>query len=102
MVVDAISPGLAILYSAFSNSMSQEQLDAFMSKVKTNADLQSKLKSSNSLDDVRSIAKDHGHEIDSSAKLSPLSSEELEEVAGGWCGNACTNWKATNGAGTGC
>nr|WP_186541171.1 Nif11-like leader peptide family natural product precursor [Synechococcus sp. BIOS-E4-1] len=82
--------------------MSKEQLDAFMAKVKTNADLQAKLKDSNSLDDVSGIAKEHGHEIDASAKLSPLSSEELEEVAVGWCGNLCTNWKATNGAGTGC
>ena len=102
MFVDDIFDQIRYFELVILKSMSKEQLDAFMAKVKTNADLQARLKNSSSLDDVRGIAKEHGHEIDASAKLSPLSSEELEEVAGGWCGNACTNWKWSNGAGTGC
>ena len=82
--------------------MTQEQLEAFMSKVHQDKSLQERLKNSGSHDEACAIAKEHGHEISADAKLKPLSDDELEEVAGGWCGNLCTNWKATNGAGTGC
>ncbi len=83
--------------------MTQEQLKAFMSKVHQDKNLQERLKNSSSHDEARAIAREHGHEISTDAELQPLSDGELEEVAGGgWCGNACTNWKATNGMGTGC
>lgn len=82
--------------------MTQEQLEAFMSKLHQDKSLQERLKNSGSHDEARAIAKELGHEISADAELKPLSDDELEEVAGGWCGNACTNWKETNGAGTGC
>ncbi|TCD55376.1 Nif11-like leader peptide family natural product precursor [Synechococcus sp. BS56D] len=83
--------------------MSQEQLEAFMSKVHKDKSLQERLKNSTSNDEVRAIARELGHEISLDAKLKPLSDGELEEVAGGgWCGNACTNWNWSNGMGTGC
>lgn len=63
--------------------MSQEQLEAFMSKVHKDKSLQERLKNSTSNDEVRAIAREHGHEISLDAKLKPLSQGELEEVAGG-------------------
>ena len=63
--------------------MSEEQLKAFLAKVKADTSLQEKLKAAKSPEDVMGIAKEYGHEF-TSDKLSQLSEEELESVAGGW------------------
>ena len=43
--------------------MSEEQLKAFLAKVKGDSSLQEKLKSAKSPEDVVGIAKEHGHEF---------------------------------------
>ena len=63
--------------------MSQEQLKAFLEKVKADTSLQEKLKASKSPEDVVAIAKEHGHEF-TADKITALSEEELEGVAGGF------------------
>ena len=63
--------------------MSLEQLKAFLEKVKGDTTLQEKLKGTKSMDDVVSIAKEHGHEF-TVDKFNQLSEKELERVAGGW------------------
>ena len=73
--------------------MSEEQLKAFLAKVKVDSNLQEKLKAAKSSEDVVGIAKEHGHEFTAdefTAENSELSEEELEGVAGGktaekWC-----------------
>ena len=62
--------------------MSKEQLKAFLAKAKDDQSIQDKLKSAKSPEDVVGIAKEHGHEF-TADKLSQLSEEELEGVAGG-------------------
>ncbi|KZR63704.1 MULTISPECIES: Nif11-like leader peptide family natural product precursor [Prochlorococcus] len=62
--------------------MSEEQLKAFLEKVKGDTMLQDKLKAAKSSEDVVSIAKEYGHEF-TADKISQLSEEELEGVAGG-------------------
>ena len=62
--------------------MSEEQLKAFLAKVKVDSILQQKLKAAKSPEDVVGIAKEHGHEF-TADKISQLSEEELEGVAGG-------------------
>ena len=62
--------------------MSEEQLKAFLAKVKDNSNLQEKLKAANSPEDVVGIAKEHGHEF-TADKINQLSDEELERVSGG-------------------
>ncbi|WP_114991576.1 Nif11-like leader peptide family natural product precursor [Synechococcus sp. UW179A] len=62
--------------------MSEEQLKAFLEKVKGDTSLQEKLKATKSPEDVVTIAKEHGHEF-TADKISLLSEEELEGVAGG-------------------
>ena len=62
--------------------MTQEQLNAFLEKVKGETSLQEKLKAAKSQDDVVSIAKDHGH-ILGTEHISQLSEEELEGMDGG-------------------
>ncbi len=62
--------------------MSLEQLKAFLEKVKLDTSLQEKLKAAKSPEDVVGIAKEHGHEF-TADKISQLSEEELEGVAGG-------------------
>ena len=62
--------------------MSEEQLKAFLAKVKADTNLQEKLKAAKSPEDVIGIAKEYGHEF-TSDKFSQLSDEELEGVAGG-------------------
>ena len=64
--------------------MSEEQLKAFLEKVKGDTTLQDKLKAAKSPEDVVSIAKEHGHEF-TADKITELSEEELEGVAGGVC-----------------
>ena len=43
--------------------MSVEQLNAFMEKVNSDANLKQRLMSAKSSDEVRSIAQEHGHEF---------------------------------------
>ena len=62
--------------------MSLEQLKAFLEKVKGDSNLQEKLKSAKSPEDIVGIAKEHGHEF-TADKFGQLSQEELEGVAGG-------------------
>ena len=64
--------------------MSDEQLKAFLEKVKADTSLQEKLKAAKSPEDVVAIAKEHGHEF-TADKITELSEEELEGVAGGGC-----------------
>ena len=64
--------------------MPEEQLKAFLEKVKADTSLQEKLKAAKSPEDVVAIAKEHGHDF-TADKLSQLSKEELEGVAGGAC-----------------
>ena len=63
--------------------MSEEQLKAFLEKVKADTSLQEKLKAAKSPEDVVGIAKEQGYEF-TADKIS-LSEEELEGVAGGGC-----------------
>ena len=67
--------------------MSEEQLKAFIEKVKGDTSLQEKLKAAADADAVAAIAKEAGFSIsaDDLAKAqSELSDEELEGVAGGF------------------
>ena len=80
--------------------MSEEQLKAFLEKIKVDTKLQEKLKAAKSSDDVVSIAKEHGYEF-GTKHLSQLSEKELEGVAGGgnsiFTGtNCCYNCILTN------
>ena len=63
--------------------MSEEQLKAFLAKVKTDANLQEKLKAAKSPEDVVGIAKEHGQEF-TTDRLNELSEKELEVILGGW------------------
>ena len=70
--------------------MSEEQLKAFLEKVKTDASLQEKLKAAANADAVTAIAKEAGFKISAedlkNAQVTELSDEELEGAAGGdWC-----------------
>ena len=72
--------------SISSYPMSEEQLKAFIEKVKGDTSLQEKLKAAADADAVAAIAKEAGFSIsaDDLAKAkSELSEEELEGVAGG-------------------
>ena len=76
--------------------MSEEQLKAFLEKVKADTSLQEKLKAAADSDAVLAIAKEAGFSIsvdDLKKAQSEISEEELEGVAGG---RACTlaggNW----------
>ena len=62
--------------------MSEEQLKAFLEKVKGNSSLQEKLKSAKSTEDVVGIAKEHGYEI-TADRINQISEEELEGISGG-------------------
>ena len=66
--------------------MSEEQLKAFLEKVKANSNLQEKLKAAADSDAVLAIAKEAGFSIsadDLTMAQSKLSEEELEGAAGG-------------------
>ena len=62
--------------------MSEEQLKAFLEKVKSDTTLQEKLKSAKTAVDVVGIAKEYGHEFTSDT-INQLRDEELEGVSGG-------------------
>ena len=67
--------------------MSEEQLKAFIAKAKNDQSIQDKLKAAKSPEEVVNIAKEHGHEFTAdkitALKITALSEEELEGVAGG-------------------
>ena len=66
--------------------MSEEQLKAFLEKVKADTSLQEKLKAASDSDTVLAIAKEAGFSIsvdDLTKAQSELSDQELESVAGG-------------------
>lgn len=68
--------------------MSEEQLTAFLAKVKGDSSLQEKLKAASTPDAVVAIAKETGFTISSDelkrvSQFNLLSDEELEGVAGG-------------------
>ena len=72
--------------------MSEEQLKAFLEKVKADTSLQEKLKAAADSDAVLAIAQEAGFSIsadDLTKAQSELSDEELEGVAGG-ANNAST------------
>ena len=83
--------------------MSEEQLKAFLEKVKADTSLQEKLKAAADADAVTAIAKEAGFNVsadDLTKAQSELSEEELEGVAGGNCSgrvDICnSNCKQTN------
>ena len=64
--------------------MSEEQLKAFLEKVKADSSLQEKLKAAAHADAVSAIAKEAGFMISTdNLKKTQISEEELERVAGG-------------------
>ena len=69
--------------------MSEEQLKAFLEKLKDDSSLQEKLKAASDADAVVAIAKEAGFSISAddlkNAQVTELSDEELEGVAGGYC-----------------
>ena len=73
--------------------MSEEQLKAFIEKVKGDTSLQEKLKAAADVNAVAAIAKEAGFSIsadDLTKAQSELSEEELEGVAAGfWTGAGC-------------
>ena len=73
--------------------MSEEQLKAFLEKVKADTSLQEKLKAAADANAVTAIAKEAGFSIsadDLKNAQSEISDEELEGVAGGWFWGRCT------------
>ncbi|KGG26515.1 MULTISPECIES: Nif11-like leader peptide family natural product precursor [unclassified Prochlorococcus] len=72
--------------------MSEEQLKAFLEKVKADTSLQEKLKAAANFDAVLAIAKEAGfiisadeiNQAQSELSEEQLSEEELEGVAGSW------------------
>ncbi|WP_114993468.1 Nif11-like leader peptide family natural product precursor [Synechococcus sp. UW179A] len=83
--------------------MSEEQLKAFLEKVKADTSLQEKLKAAADADAVLAIAKEAGFSVsvdDLKNAQSEISNGELEGAAGGTTGSwACTDcgWKTTIG-----
>ena len=78
--------------------MSEEQLKAFLEKVKGDTSLKEKLKAAKSPDDMVSIAREHGHEF-GTEHISQLSEEELEGLAAGClatCGKLTTDYHNKN------
>ena len=63
--------------------MSEEQLKAFIEKVKADTSLQEKLKAAADVDAALAIAKDAGFSISADVVRTEISEEELEDVAGG-------------------
>ena len=64
--------------------MSEEQLKAFLEKLKADTSLQEKLKAASDADGVVAIAKEAGFSISAEDYASELSDEELEGAAGGF------------------
>ena len=75
--------------------MSEEQLKAFLQKVKAEISLQEKLKAAADAEAVAAIAKEAGFSIsadDLTKAQSEFSDEELECVAGGVPNGGCPSW----------
>ena len=75
--------------------MSEEQLKAFLEKVKSDTELQEKLNAAASMKLLIEIAKDAGfaitaEDIQSMQSQEELSDEELENTAGGVFSRICT------------
>ena len=66
--------------------MSEEQLKAFLEKVKADTSLQEKLKAAADSDAILAIAKEAGFMISADDVRSSVSDDELEGVAGGYIG----------------
>ena len=62
--------------------MSEDQLKTFIAKAKDDQSIQEKLKAAKTSEEVVGIAKEHGHKF-TADKMTELSEEELEGVAGG-------------------
>ena len=76
--------------------MTEEQLKAFLEKVKADTSLQEKLKAAVDADAVTAIAKEAGFSIsadDLKNAQSELSDEELEGVAGGGSYSLTGQWR---------
>ncbi|KZR87329.1 Nitrogen fixation protein of unknown function [Synechococcus sp. MIT S9509] len=72
--------------------MSEEQLKAFIAKVKGDSSLQEKLKAAADIDAGLAIAKEAGFSISADDVRTKISDDELERAAGGECGNvSCVN-----------
>ena len=84
--------------------MSEEQLKAFLEKVKADTSLQEKLKAAASPEAVMEIAKEAGFSItaediqSTQSATAELTDKELETAAGG-CRNATRNTHASMGCG---
>ena len=63
--------------------MSEEQLKAFLEKVKADTNLQEKLKAAADVDAALAIAKEAGFSISADDVRTKISDEELEGAAGG-------------------
>ena len=76
--------------------MSEEQLKAFLEKVKADTGLQEKLKAAADADAVLAIAKEAGFSISAddlkNAQVTELSDEELEGAAGGDTEKSTWDW----------
>ncbi|MDA7432013.1 Nif11-like leader peptide family natural product precursor [Synechococcus sp. AH-601-O06] len=75
--------------------MSEEQLKAFLEKVKGDTSLQEKLKAAADTNAVAAIAKEAGFSIsadDLTKAQSELSEQELEGVAGGLLPESAKSW----------
>ena len=75
--------------------MSEEQLKAFLEKVKSNTELQDKLKAAADADAVLAIAKEAGFTIDALEFQSKIEDAQLESAAGGIFGNFTQGGKGT-------
>ena len=84
--------------------MSEEQLKAFLEKIKGDSSLQEKLKAAADSDAVLAIAEDAGFSIsaDELKAFSELSEGELENVAGGGTGSGDYYKYGTNCGSCGC
>ena len=80
--------------------MSEEQLKAFLERLKADTSLQEKLKAASDADAVASIAKEEGFMIsadDLKNAQSEISDEELEGAAGGLCFAGRNLWTSNKG-----
>ena len=86
--------------------MSEEQLKAFLEKVKSDTELQEKLKAAGSNEAALQIAKDAGFAITAEdiqsmqSQSGEVSDAELEDAAGGGnegCRNECGTWRCSFG-----
>ena len=75
--------------------MSEEQLKAFIAKAKNDQSIQEELKAAKTPEDVVGIAKELGYEF-TADKISQLSEQELEGVAGGTQSDNCQTRQMSN------